>query len=95
MSVIKLNHRAKLESCIFGKNTKVGSKADVVRCITQAGYEIGAGGEYLSLICIQSLSSCADTVKGEKLDVSDWTTALDESDNEDDESEDEEEDSDE
>jgi ADP-glucose pyrophosphorylase len=42
---INANSRAKLEGCILGKNTKVGSKADVVRCITQAGYEISAGGK--------------------------------------------------
>lgn len=46
---IKLNSRAKLEGCILGKNTKVGSKADVVRSITQAGYEISAGGEWFLL----------------------------------------------
>jgi len=41
----KWTARAKLEGCILGKNTKVGSKADVVRCVTQAGYEISAGGK--------------------------------------------------
>jgi translation initiation factor eIF-2B subunit gamma len=47
----------KLDSCILGKNTQVGSNAELIRCITQAGYEINAG----------------DIVKGEKLEVSDWT----------------------
>jgi len=47
----------KLDSCILGKNTQVGSKAELTRCITQAGYEINVG----------------EVVKGEKLEVSDWT----------------------
>jgi ADP-glucose pyrophosphorylase len=36
--------RVKLDNCILGKNTQVGSKAELTRCITQAGYEINAGG---------------------------------------------------
>jgi translation initiation factor eIF-2B subunit gamma len=36
-------HSAKLEDCILGKNTKVGSKAELVKCVTQAGYELGVG----------------------------------------------------
>jgi len=48
---------AKLDRCILGKNTQVGSKVELSRCITQAGYEINAG----------------EVVKGEKLEVSDWT----------------------
>jgi len=47
---------SKLDGCILGKNTKVGAKAELVRCVTQAGYEVAAG----------------ETVKNEKLDVSDW-----------------------
>jgi ADP-glucose pyrophosphorylase len=43
-SVIKQVDRVKLDSCILGKNTQVGSKAELTRCITQAGYEINAGG---------------------------------------------------
>lgn len=95
----ELNSRAKLEGCIFGKNTKVGSKAEVVRCITQAGYEISAGGERIppALPCHGLIwFSYAENVKNEKLDVSDWTAALDETeDDESDEDEDEEEDEDE
>ncbi|TFK44620.1 UDP-3-O-glucosamine N-acyltransferase [Crucibulum laeve] len=52
----------KLDGCILGKNTKVGSKAELSRCVTQAGYEVSPG----------------ETVKGEKLDVSDWTAAPEE-----------------
>ena len=37
-------YRAKLEGCILGKNTHVGPKAELVRCITQAGYEVEANG---------------------------------------------------
>lgn len=37
--------RAKLENCIFGKNTRIGAKADISKCITQAGYEVRAEGK--------------------------------------------------
>ncbi|KAG6865847.1 hypothetical protein C0991_011179 [Blastosporella zonata] len=57
---------AKLDGCILGKRTKIGAKAELSRCVTQGGYEVGAG----------------ETVKGEKLDVSDWT-AVDEEEDED------------
>ena len=36
--------RAKLDGCILGKNTKIGTKAELSRCVTQAGYEVDAGG---------------------------------------------------
>ncbi|KAF9045694.1 nucleotide-diphospho-sugar transferase [Hymenopellis radicata] len=52
---------AKLDGCILGKNTKVGAKAQLSRCVTQAGYEVSEG----------------DSVKNEKLELSDWTGALD------------------
>jgi translation initiation factor eIF-2B subunit gamma len=42
--MIKMMDRVKLDNCILGKNTQVGSKAELTRCITQAGYEINAGG---------------------------------------------------
>ncbi|KAJ7262277.1 UDP-3-O-glucosamine N-acyltransferase [Mycena haematopus] len=48
---------AKLDGCVLGKNTKVGAKAELVRCVTQAGYEIDPG----------------ENVKNEKLEISDWT----------------------
>lgn len=35
---------AKLDGCILGKNTKVGEKSELSRCVTQAGYEVDAGG---------------------------------------------------
>lgn len=35
---------AKLEACILGRNTKVGIKAELLRSLTQAGYEVDAGG---------------------------------------------------
>ena len=40
---------AKLEGCILGKNTKIGAKADLSKCVTQAGYEVAAAGEFTSL----------------------------------------------
>jgi len=43
---------AKLEGCILGRNTKVGAKAELVRSLTQAGYEVDAGGEeFLDSAC--------------------------------------------
>jgi len=48
---------AKLESCILSRNTKVGAKADLSRSLTQAGYEVDAGA----------------TIRGERLEISDWT----------------------
>ena len=42
--LILVCYRAKLEGCILGKNTKVGAKAELSRCVTQAGYEVDAGG---------------------------------------------------
>jgi translation initiation factor eIF-2B subunit gamma len=38
--------RAKLDGCVLGRSTKVGSKAELVRCVTQAGYEVEAAGEF-------------------------------------------------
>ncbi|KAF9072943.1 UDP-3-O-glucosamine N-acyltransferase [Rhodocollybia butyracea] len=74
---------AKVDGCILGKNTKVGAKAELTRCVTQAGYEVGP----------------AESLKNEKLDISDWTAAPDESDEdsgeEDEDSEEDEDDSDE
>ena len=43
-ALIKMTDRVKLDNCILGKNTQVGSRAELTRCITQAGYEINAGG---------------------------------------------------
>jgi len=51
---------AKLDGCILGKNTKVGAKAELVRCVTQAGYEVDAG----------------ESIKNEKLEISDWTAGV-------------------
>lgn len=56
----KGHDRAKLEGCILGKNTKIGIKAELSRCVTRAGYEVDAG----------------ETFRGEKLDVSDWTAVV-------------------
>lgn len=37
---------AKIDGCILGKNTKVGAKAELTRCVTQAGYEVAAAGKH-------------------------------------------------
>ncbi|KAH7888775.1 UDP-3-O-glucosamine N-acyltransferase [Phlebopus sp. FC_14] len=47
---------AKVEASILGKNTTIGSKAELLRCVTQGGYEV-KGDE----IC-----------RNEKLDTFDW-----------------------
>ncbi|KXN90911.1 putative translation initiation factor eIF-2B subunit gamma [Leucoagaricus sp. SymC.cos] len=52
---------AKIEGSVLGKNTKIGAKAEMSRCVTQAGYEVSAG----------------DIVKNEKLEATDWTAASD------------------
>lgn len=64
---------AKLEGCVLGKNTKVGSKAQMSKCVTQAGYDV----------------SKEDSLKNEKLELRDWTHGLDEDEEDDDESGDE------
>lgn len=38
-------YRAKLEGCILGRSTKVGAKAELSKCVTQAGFEADAGGD--------------------------------------------------
>ncbi|THH15478.1 hypothetical protein EW146_g5006 [Bondarzewia mesenterica] len=55
---------AKLDGCILGKDTKVGAKGELIRCLTQSGYEVDAG----------------ETYRNEKLEVSDWTAAPEDSD---------------
>ncbi|TFY60192.1 hypothetical protein EVG20_g7506 [Dentipellis fragilis] len=58
---------AKLDGCILGLNTKVGAKAELARCLTQAGYEVDAGGVH----------------RHEKLEVSDWAAASNATDSDD------------
>jgi len=52
---------AKLDSCILGKSTRVGIKAELTKCVTQAGYEVSGG----------------EVAKGEKFEVSDWMATPD------------------
>ncbi|KDQ27853.1 hypothetical protein PLEOSDRAFT_39954 [Pleurotus ostreatus PC15] len=61
---------AKLDGSILGKGTKVGPKAELIRCVTQSGYEVAAG----------------ESFKNEKLEVSDWaaTSASETDDNDED-----------
>ncbi|KIJ49571.1 hypothetical protein M422DRAFT_44915 [Sphaerobolus stellatus SS14] len=49
-------YSAKIEGCIIGRSTRVGAKAELVKSITQHGYEVEAGA----------------TLKGEKLETMDW-----------------------
>ncbi|KAJ4488435.1 UDP-3-O-glucosamine N-acyltransferase [Lentinula aciculospora] len=66
---------AKVDGCILGKNTKVGTKAELTRCVTQPGYEVSSG----------------ESLKNEKLAVSDWTAGPNESEDEEEDEEEEEE----
>jgi len=73
---------AKIDGCVLGKNTKIGLKAELIRCVTQAGYEVSAGGLFYSNLSLVDLIFIlfpffADTIKNEKLETTDWTTALD------------------
>ena len=80
----------------MGKGTKVGEKAELSKCVTQCGYEVAAGGmSPCPSFAHNSLIRQIETVRNEKLDVSDWTAAqTSEDDDEDDEDEDESEESD-
>jgi translation initiation factor eIF-2B subunit gamma len=67
----------KLEGCILGNNTTVGAKAELIKCITQPGYEVAAEGKQNYLFIKKSFFSrvlfCTlELFKNEKLDVSDW-----------------------
>ncbi|KAI6108801.1 nucleotide-diphospho-sugar transferase [Pisolithus croceorrhizus] len=53
---------AKLESSILGKNTRVGSKATLVHCVTQGGYEVKENESY----------------RNERLDITVWEAEADE-----------------
>ncbi len=86
-SLAYLSVSVKIDGCVLGKNTKIGQKAELLRCVTQAGYEVSAGGRlYLNLIS-STLNffflsfflffPSTDTIKNEKLETTDWTTALD------------------
>ncbi|EKM80890.1 hypothetical protein AGABI1DRAFT_37002 [Agaricus bisporus var. burnettii JB137-S8] len=52
---------ARVDGCVLGINTKIGTRAELSRCVTQAGYEV----------------SPEDKIKNEKLEVTDWTAAHD------------------
>jgi translation initiation factor eIF-2B subunit gamma len=66
--------RAKLEGCILGRNTKVAAKAELVRSLTQAGYEVETGGMFFLVRHVpHSYPLSVATIRNEKLEVSDWT----------------------
>lgn len=70
---------AKIEGCVLGKNTKIGLKAELIRCVTQAGYEISAGGLLyfnltvllikLSAFCFLPFSKTRSKTKSSKLRI--------------------------
>ena len=73
-------HRAKLEGCILGGSTKVGVKAELLKCVTQAGFEVDAGGRFLYIVkgpSTDDRSRQFDTgnYRNAKLEISDWTIA--------------------
>lgn len=68
VDIIIFQTRAKLESSILGKNTRVGSKATLVHCVTQGGYEVKENESY----------------RNERLDITDWEAEADEEREEDD-----------
>ena len=71
--------RAKLEGCILGRNTKVGSKTQLIKCITQSGYEVADNGKQHFVVVgdTNQFTGITETYKHEKLDISDWTAAPD------------------
>lgn len=44
--LLSIYRSAKLDGSVLGVRTKVGAKAELVRCVTQAAYEVDPGGEY-------------------------------------------------
>lgn len=90
--------RAKLDGCILGINTKVGAKAELSRCVTQAGYEVDAGGSYNQFpsrdcMCLHVGIQLSETFRNDKLEVADWTAAQGSSDDDEVDGSDEESDS--
>ena len=85
--------RAKLEGCILGGSTKVGPKAELSKCVTQAGFEVDAGGVFspcvfwYDLLTIYYIDLHAGNYRNAKLEISDWTTtgAYDDEDSDEDE----------
>ena len=66
----------KLDGCILGKNTRIGAKAELSKCVTQAGYEVEGSGKHLhSLLFVEDAVFIMESAsfRNEKLDVSDWT----------------------
>ncbi|KAG1895562.1 UDP-3-O-glucosamine N-acyltransferase [Suillus fuscotomentosus] len=61
---------AKLDGCILGNSTTVGMKAELVKCVTQAGYEVKDN----------------ESVRHEKLDISDWAAQPEDSEGDDEDS---------
>jgi len=56
MDHVVIENGAKIDGCILARGTRVGSKAELARSITQPGYEVDSGA----------------IIKGEKLDIADW-----------------------
>ena len=73
---------AKIESCILGKGTQLGPKAELTRCVTQAGVEVGAGGKQPDHHGVHAFTESrpSENVKGEKLEVSNWMASPEEMD---------------
>ena len=87
--------RVKLDGCILGANTKVGTKAELSRVVTQAGYEVDAGGTYERRDGRGHLLTphIAETYRNEKLELSDWAARNGSTDDDDEEESEDSEDS--
>ena len=81
--------RAKLEGCILGAYTKVGAKADLSRCVTQPGYDVPAGGTIILTCTTPHPNGVLESLRHEKLEISDWAAHETSEDQDSDESENE------
>lgn len=68
------NYSARVDGCILGQSTKVGEKANLLKCVTQPGYEVNAGGtpQICKSDCQTANIASPESFKNEKLDISNW-----------------------
>lgn len=68
---------ARVDGCVLGINTKIGTRAELSRCVTQAGYEVSPEGSQQFYTILFWANFPGDKIKNEKLEVTDWTAAHD------------------
>lgn len=65
-----------MDGCILGNNTHVGEKSELVRCATQAGHEVEAGGECellrIAKCVLDTFGLSSDSIKQRRLENSNW-----------------------